>query len=188
MSAKKQISLLPDSHRANTFTSRLIDWITSVVRVVIILTEFFVVAAFLSRFWLDRQNSDLSEKIRQQKAILTSTASFEKEYIAFQDRLNVIADLDQHPNLDGALKSVFKSVSPGIYFTKLSTDPQHELLETKISVRAYSSQAVIDFVTNLILNKNIKKLTVSSIEKTPKTSFYSINLVIDFNNQFVSQK
>ncbi|MBU4397602.1 hypothetical protein KKC08_05560 [Patescibacteria group bacterium] len=77
---KREISLLPKDQDNNSSTAKLIRWITTVGRVVIIFTELIVIAAFVSRFWLDRKNSDLSESIRQQKAILESTALFEVDY------------------------------------------------------------------------------------------------------------
>jgi type IV pilus assembly PilN-like protein len=187
MPAKKQISLLPDSHRSDNLTSRIVNWVTTIGRVVIIFTELFVVIAFLSRFWLDRQNSDLSEKVRQQRAILTSTAEFEKEFTSFQKRLKIIGDLNKNSNLGGALDSLLKSTPPDIYFQKLSIDPQNQQMTTTIDTRAYSSQSVISFITNLILNKDIQKVTVSSIEKAPKTSFYSLRMIINFNTDFANQ-
>ena len=188
MPTKKQISLLPNSHRLDNLTSRIVNWVTTAGRIVIIFTEFFVVVAFMSRFWLDRQNSDLSEKIRQQQAILTSTTDFEKEFLSFQKRLNIIGDLNKNPNLGTALSSLLKSSPPNVYFEKLSINPKDSQITTTINAKAYSSQSVIDFVTNLILNKDIQKVTVSRIEKAPKTSFYALKMVIDFNTDLAQLK
>jgi methyl coenzyme M reductase subunit C-like uncharacterized protein (methanogenesis marker protein 7) len=77
MPAKKEISLLPDEENLNTLSARVLRYLTTIGRVIIILTELAVISAFLSRFWLDRKNADLSETIRQQKAILESTQEFE---------------------------------------------------------------------------------------------------------------
>jgi len=187
MPAKKQISLLPQSSRPDSLVAKMVDWLTTVGRVVIIVTELIVVAAFFSRFWLDRQNSDLSEKIRQQQAILTSTAEFEKEFNVFQQRLNLIKTLGQHRNTTNALNSLLQSTPPTIYYQTLSIDPQSDQLSTRLSATAFSSQSVINFITNLILNNNIQNVAVTSIEKAPKTSFFTINISVNFKNDFASQ-
>ena len=85
MPSKKEISLLPAEENLNTFSARFLKWVTSVGRVVIVFVELIVIGAFLSRFWLDRKNSDLSETLRQQKAILASTQEFEKDYLELMD-------------------------------------------------------------------------------------------------------
>jgi len=187
MPAKKQISLLPQSSRPDSLTAKLVDWLTTIGRVVIMATEFFVVAAFFSRFYFDRQNSDLSEKIRQQQAILTSTVEFEKEFNIFQQRLNLIKTLGQHRNSTNALNSLLQSTPPTIYYQTLSINPQSDQLSTKLSATAYSSQSVIDFITNLILNKNIQNVTVTAIEKAPKTSFFTLNVSVNFKNDFATK-
>lgn len=187
MTAKKQISLLPQSSQPDSLIAKLVDWLTTVGRVVIIVTELIVVTAFFSRFWLDRQNSDLSEKIRQQQAILTSTVEFEKEFNIFQQRLILIKTLSQHRNITNALDSLLQSTPPTIYYQTLSIDPQSDQLSTRLSATAFSSQSVIDFITNLILNNNIQNVFVTGIEKAPKTSFFTINISINFKNDFASQ-
>ncbi|MBU1129800.1 hypothetical protein KKE45_00570, partial [Patescibacteria group bacterium] len=91
---KKEISFLPKHQDNHSFIAKLVRWVTTVGRSVIIFTELIVIAAFVSRFWLDRKNSDLSESIRQQKAILESTAPFEKDFLILQNRLKAIKKLN----------------------------------------------------------------------------------------------
>jgi len=76
MANKKELSLLPDSSNPNSFSARFIKWVTTIGRWVMTLTELIVISAFISRFWLDRKNSDLSDLIRQKQAILESTQEF----------------------------------------------------------------------------------------------------------------
>ena len=71
---------MPDSYNPNSFNARFIKWLTTIGRWVMTLTELIVISAFISRFWLDRKNSDLSDLIRQKQAILESTQYFESEF------------------------------------------------------------------------------------------------------------
>jgi len=87
MPPKKEISLLPSEENLNSPLAKITKWATSTGRVVIIFVELIVILAFLSRFSLDRRNADLSETLRQQKAILASTKDFENDYLSLQKRL-----------------------------------------------------------------------------------------------------
>lgn len=53
------VNLLPTDRFEFSRTGRFLIWALSTGRLVVILTELVVILAFLSRFWLDRQLSDL---------------------------------------------------------------------------------------------------------------------------------
>ena len=59
---KQQVNLLPEKGFTSTTTGRVLTWILSTFRIIVIVTEIIVMIAFLSRFWLDAQNTDLSEE------------------------------------------------------------------------------------------------------------------------------
>jgi len=90
---KQQVNLLPEKGFTSTTTGRVLTWILSTFRIIVIVTEIIVMIAFLSRFWLDAQNTDLSEEIEQKKAILVASADFEKEFRQTQERLQIYSGL-----------------------------------------------------------------------------------------------
>lgn len=183
MPAKKEISLLPDEENINSLSSRIVRWLTSVGRFVIVFTELVVIGAFLSRFWLDRRNSDLSEVIRQQKAIIESTAEFEKDYTALQRRLEVIKIFyEEQPDFSKDIDSLVESTPPDIIFNSLniSQDPKTSKTTANISLIAYKEESIVDFITNLILNPAISKVNVNTIEKKPKDTKYNISISLAF--------
>lgn len=90
MAVKKEISLLPESENTRSFSARFFKWVTTTGRVTIVLTELIVISVFISRFWLDRVNSDLSEVSRQKQAILESATPFITEFTQLQQRLTYI--------------------------------------------------------------------------------------------------
>jgi hypothetical protein len=47
MPAKKEISLLPDEENADSLSARIVRWITTVGRYVIVFTELIVIGAFV---------------------------------------------------------------------------------------------------------------------------------------------
>ncbi len=49
--------------------------------------------AFLSRFWLDAQHTDLNEEIQQKQAVIEATQNFESEFKDTQKRLSIFSKL-----------------------------------------------------------------------------------------------
>ncbi|HOY61167.1 MAG TPA: PilN domain-containing protein [Candidatus Woesebacteria bacterium] len=183
MPAKKEISLLPKEENLNTFSARFLRWVTSVGRVVIIFVELIVIGAFLSRFWLDRKNSDLSETLRQQKAILGSTQEFEKDYVSLQERLKFIKNFyATEPKYIESLNSLIQSIPEGIYFENISFNSGEKSNPITGSVESYSYQedAIIDFIVNLKLNPDISSVNVQKIEKKTKDSKFYLSLSLTF--------
>jgi hypothetical protein len=183
MPAKKEISLLPDEENANTFSARAIRWITSVGRFVIVFTELIVICAFLSRFWLDRTNSDLSEVIRQQKAILESTSDFEKDFSLLQRRLKIIKGFYQNqPDYQTRVDALTVSTPLDINYKnlKITNNLENGNVIADISLSAYKESSIIDFVTNLVVNPSISKVSILSIDKKPREAFYNVNLSLVF--------
>jgi len=183
MSSKKEMSFLPDEENVNSFSARAIRWVTTAGRFVIVFTELIVVCAFLSRFWLDRTNSDLSESVRQQKAILESTADFEKEYSQLQKRLKLIKTFySNQPNYHDKIDTLAKSIPPGVTFNQLSIkqDSKTQDVSAQIKLFAYQETSIVDLITNLIANPQISSVDIQTIEKKPKESQYNVSLSLIF--------
>jgi hypothetical protein len=183
MPSTKEISLLPNEANNNSLTARLLRWVTTVGRLVIIITELIVIGAFLSRFWLDRKNSDLSEILRQQKAILTSTKDFETDYNSLQQRLLYIKTFYQNePKYVVILNSLISSLPNGIYFDSfnLTKDKKTSLVSVNAQLYTYQESAIVSFITNAKLNPDISGVEVQKIEKKTKDSKYYINVSITF--------
>lgn len=184
MPAKREATLLPESENVNSFSSRLIHWVTTAGRFVIVFTELIVVGAFISRFWLDRQNSDLSEVLRQQKAILESTQDFEKQYSLLQQRLASIKKMYiQAPGYSEKLSSLADSAPPEILFNSLSIsqDPVNKDVSVNLSLTALSEESMVKFINNLTLNPDIRSVNVKNIEKKPKENGYTLSVLLVFN-------
>ena len=183
MPAKKEISLLPDEENPNSPSARFLQWITTVGRFVIVFTELIVISAFISRFWLDRKNSDYSDILRQQKAILESTQAFEKEYSLLQQRLKVIKDFySKTPEYNSKIISLTESTPNDIVYNSLvvENDINRKSIVANIDLTSYREESIVDFITNLTVNENIQIVDVKSIEKKPKENQYSVKLFLVF--------
>lgn len=189
MPAKKEISLLPDEENLDSFSARALRWLTTVGRYVIVFTELIVISAFLSRFWLDRINSDLSEVIRQQQAILDSTNNFVTEYSQLQQRLNIIKSFYQNqPEYQSKIQTLTDSTPLDITYTKLTLKrDQNNTTTADIDFSAYQESSIVNFITNLIVNPQISSVSIQTIEKKTKENIYHVKLSLVFGkNQNVS--
>jgi len=191
MAVKKEVSLLPNSENPNSFSSRLIKWSTTTGRVVIIFTELIVVCAFISRFWLDRKNSDLSEILRQKTAILQSTQTFEAEFKQLQQKLSSIkVSYANQPKYDQQLASLIKSTPEEIYYKDISLSQDEKTLETVVvsDLIAYREDIIVNFITNLMVNPDIKQVDIKRIEKKPKENQYDVLVSLVFNSPTANGK
>jgi len=183
MPLKKEISLLPDKDNPNSFSGRVLLWLTSVGRYVIVITELLVISGFISRFWLDRQNADLSEAIRQKKAIVESTVQFEKDYKIIQDKLFVIKDAyAKQSDFSNKIITLADSTPDNIIYQNFNASIVNDLVTLNLSASALTEKAVVEFVGKLLKQKQIQSVDIKTIEKKPKDNKYSINLVITFKN------
>jgi len=182
MPAKKEISLLPDEENLDSFSARVFRWLTTVGRYVIVFTELIVICAFLSRFWLDRINSDLSEVVRQQQAILKSTNGFEIEYSRLQQRLSIIKSFyKDQPEYQSKIQTLTESTPLDITYTNLTLTPdKSNNIAAAVSFSAYQENSIVNFITNLIVNPNISSVNIDTIEKKTKENIYHVNLSLVF--------
>lgn len=85
-----------------------------------ILTELVVIAAFLSRFKLDKDYADLGDKINGKKAVLTSMAETERKFRLAQGRLAEAGKImDNQLGAVVIIDRVTAKIPPGVTLTNL---------------------------------------------------------------------
>lgn len=102
-----QINLLPEANFDATTAGRVLSWVLSTFRIIVIVTEIIVMIAFLSRFWLDAQNTDLNDDIKEKAAVLTASKNFEREFENTQKRLEIFSELTKN---EGVYADILKTV------------------------------------------------------------------------------
>ena len=90
-----KINLLPQDEFDRSFLGKALKWALSAGKSIVILTEFVVILAFLSRFKLDRDLNDINEVLIQKQAVVESYAETERQMRALQDRLAIINQVDE---------------------------------------------------------------------------------------------
>jgi len=191
MAIKKELSLLPESENPRSFGARFFKWLTSTGRTAIIVTELIVISVFISRFWLDRKNSDLSEVVRQKQAILESASPFITEFTGLQTRLSYIKDFySNQPEYNQQINSLISSTPSDLFYKKISVSTDEKTKATIIttSLSAYKEESIVIFITNLMLNPDIDQVNITKIEKKEQESKYSISLTLNFKKVSTTNK
>ncbi len=130
---KKAINLLPrDSFEASS-VGIILSWLLIFGKWSVIITQLIVMGAFLWRFGLDRQLTDVKKAIAKDVAIIKSYEQIERQFVLTQKRLEtakeVIKDQDE---ILGELQTLAKITPIDVWMEKLTVN------EKSTSLDAYS--------------------------------------------------
>jgi len=172
MPAQDKINLLPKDPFEEGFVGKFLKWALSIGRYIVIATELVVILAFLARFKLDRDLTNLNEALAQKKAILDSYGQLEADYRAVAERLNKIGQLDQQSlQVVGFLAELSAMTPLDVSFSLISiASDQVELQGT-----ALSEQGLATFFNQIKKDDQLTNIAVgqvsSSGEKGPGIDF-----------------
>jgi len=156
---QKQINLIPQDQFESSGFGRVLKWILSSFRIIVIVTELVVMSAFLSRFWLDARNSDLNDEIDVGSSQVLAYQEIEKEFRSIQKRL-------------ATAKSVYSEARVTSYFNEVSNKMPSEISlisvsnnENQISIKASttSEEKIAEFLVNLEESKNLVNIKLSQV-------------------------
>lgn len=123
MSAPKNISLLPREGFEYSIAGKTLVWASNAGRAIVVITELIVMLAFISRFWLDRQRTDIDQKIEQQVVFIKASQQVETQFRSVQNKLLIYVDLTQkQPNLSKTMVSILETVPPAISVSQVTMD------------------------------------------------------------------
>lgn len=162
-----KVNLLPEKEFEKGTLGRTLKWLLSSFRVIVIFTEMLVMAAFLSRFWLDAQNSDLNESLAQKKAIITSFAEIEKNFKDTQKRLSIFAKASSQTPVSSYVKTVVSYLPSGVQLKSIS---ESENLLQVAGVSADERQ-IAQFIANLESIKTFKEVVLTQIDSDKESQF-----------------
>lgn len=180
MAARKKegrINLLPQEAFAASTMGRVLAWITSTFRTIVILTELIILIAFVSRFFLDTQNADLSEVIKQKQAVIAASVEFEKDFRDAQRRLETFSQLTSDEETVNETLNLIIGVLPSEVF--LSSFVLGE--EENISLEGFSTteRAIQQFIVNLQATDLFGSVSILQVESgtiDPTLSFFRISI------------
>lgn len=174
MPKSKAINLLPQEEFNASTTGRVLRWTTGTFRMIVIATEMVVMGAFLSRFWLDAQNSNLNNSIKVKSAQISAQADLEKQFRGIQSKLLIFNQISKSHVASKLIEKIASSVPQSITLTRVSVN------DGVIEIRG-SSLSDIDiaqFIVNLQgdLFKKVELGQISSSQTEMGATVFVINI------------
>lgn len=154
------INLLQKEDFSATTIGRVLSWILSTFRVIVIVTEILVMLAFLSRFWLDAQNTDLNEQIKQKQAVLAASIPFEKNFKDTQARLAVFSEYAEG---EGVIANSFETISSRLPDDVLLSSIKYLQAGVEIKGFAVNERGIQQFIVNLYDEDSIEEVTLGEV-------------------------
>ena len=169
------INLLPHEEFNVSITGRVLKLAMGTFRIIVIVTEMIVMAAFLSRFWLDAQNSDLNDAIKVKSAQITAQASVEKEFRTVQSKVNIFKEVREGVASAQIVDAIISKLPADAILTGISVS------EGTATVNGTSGDesGIAQFITNLKTDNTFKGINltgVNSSEVNPSQTDFSVSI------------
>ncbi|MDP3994651.1 MAG: PilN domain-containing protein [bacterium] len=176
MSAKKEkgINLLPQNEFEASTLGRILRWALSTFRFIVIITELVVMVSFLSRFWLDAQNSDLNESIKQKVGIISSYQDIEKKFNLTQKRLKIFSEISKQPAKSEVVKTISSLLPSDVSLSSLSLGFD----SAQVNAISTSERGIAQFITNLEAQEQFGKVELSQLASDKENQSYIIFTII----------
>ena len=180
--AQKQstgINLLPQEEFASSTFGRILAWLLSTFRIIVIFTEVIVMGVFISRFWLDAKANDLNEIIRAKRSILGTTTNFENEFRDIQTKLDTFSKVD---NLKTDSSQIVKQVSNNLPLDVYLDSIQITDNSIQIKGNSVSESAISQFLTNLKSEKDFTEIALTGTNTNQQNnSLIEFGVKIEFS-------
>jgi hypothetical protein len=167
MSARKnEINLIPQDKFAASNFGRVVTWLLSTFRVMVILVEMVVMIAFLSRFWLDAKNADLSDEIKQKAAVIKASAQLESEFNLTARKVDTFTKRTQNAFTPSKyMNSIFTYLPADVSISSTTVSST----TTSVSGSAPQETNIMQFIANLNGSKKYQRPQLTSLGINPET-------------------
>lgn len=156
------VNLLDQPEFNSSSIARIMNWAITYGRYIMIGTEVIVLVAFISRFSLDRQLTDLREEIAQKQIILEANQDFENEFLYVQDTLKKVSALTKTQDKPITILQNIISIIPDDVFIQ-----SYDYSDTSLEIRftAGTTQSFSSVLTRLQNIESLHNIEVSEISK-----------------------
>lgn len=163
-----KINLLPQNEFEASILGRILRWLLSSFRIIVIITEMLVMGAFLSRFWLDARNSDLNETIEEKIAIISAYNDIETEFRAAQKKIEVFSSLSKESSKSESLNLLVSLLPPEVRLKTFGVTEN----SFQISGISASEQGIFQYLANLRAQKQFAKVELEQLGSDKENETY----------------
>lgn len=173
-----QINLIPSSSDfSKTSSGKIFIWALTVGRYIVVFTELIVIMAFIARFTLDRQLTDLHDSINQKKAIIDSAATLEADFRNLQKRLVQIETIEKSQvAYDNLLMDLARNIPVDVAVSNLTLDPG----TFKFSGQALSEAGLATLTYQLRNSPKYSNIDITDVRKVKDSPLILFNLAADY--------
>lgn len=171
------INLKPQDEFEKSLIGKTLRWALTTGKSIVILTEFVVILAFLSRFKLDRDLNDLNEQIMQKQFVLENYEDTEKRMVDAQDRLSLVAQIDTTTvKVKDTINELSDLIPRGITVTSI------EFSQTgwNVAAEADSESIYANMVSRLENHDKFENVNVSDIKYDLRNGKLVFSLTAEF--------
>jgi Tfp pilus assembly protein PilN len=173
-----EINLLPQEDANLTTGGKVLRWLLSTFRYLVITTEVIVILAFLSRFYFDSRAADLNDEIAQKQEFIEAYSSFESDFRLIQKRLAILTQMTADSNLASPI--VQKIVASLPENVSLQTIRSKQTITVDIDGSAVSERDISQFVSNLGTHGEFEAINLTKVESEAQSPqiLFSIQIVL----------
>ena len=157
-----KVNLLGQEQFTHAPLGRFVTWAMTYGRYIMISTEFVVLIAFLSRFSLDRQLTDLKDEISQKQDIIQANQTLESNFRMAQTELKKVKDIfaTQSYPFD-ALNAIHVVLPQGTYLQSIAVDNN----KINAQITSLTVQSFSQFLINVSATKQLTNVEIGTIDK-----------------------
>lgn len=178
MPAKDKINLLPKDKFESSALGRFIKWAVDVGRWIVVLTEFVVICAFLSRFYFDTKLANLFDDVKQKQAIVDSALPFEENFRLVQEKIKIVKNLlaeEKHPS--ETFSEISQLLPSDISLTKMVFDTG----KISLTGSSLSEKSLNVLLSGLISDPKLEEVSldnVSTQKDNPSAISFNISATV----------
>ncbi len=151
---------------------KFLDWVLTIGRLIVIITEVVAVIAFVYRFSLDERLVELHSAIKQKQNIISILKSDENKYRNLQDRIAIASTFSTKAIASNQTIAGIVSLIPDqIKISNLLLNKDR----VNLSINVVSVSSLENFIKSLKNYHNIKSISVDNIENKPSIGL-SVNI------------
>jgi len=178
---KRDIELLPQEEWEKTSLGKFLKWILTAGRYIVIVTELVVISAFLSRFKLDRDLTNLHEEIEEKQARVQAMGDFEKEFRFLQKRIEVIQEID---GVRKVTTGLIENLVPLLPIDVSLSDFTVSGKEISLTATAFSEEGLATFLGNLKKSPQFNRLNLTHVSMgTEKETGIQFKISFEYSTQ-----
>lgn len=154
------INLVPQDPFFATPLGRTMQWALSAGRYIVMFTELVVVVSFMTRFYLDRQVTDLNLEIANNQAVVESYGDFEQEFRDTQTKIEQYRQIEQTANIVDVFPALSEVIPDGVELDSMEITSD----KAAITGSVQSQRSLNLLINNLQLSPKFTNVVVSTIE------------------------